>query len=489
MSTLKSPTRTLTSILMECGIVSQEQVNQGLVRQRETKCLIGEALVALGFTSEESIGWALSKQLGIPFVDVRPDAVDAAEVKRFPEVLLRRIQATPLFGSRNELTVAMADPTDQDAIHDIKSAGGGAISIVIGSPGAIRRAIDRVYNAKPGAVWDPAPTAQVVAPAQTVEPRIDVVFDRAGMNLLLFHVRSARAKGASEIHFLPRPEGIAVFYRTDAGLEAQQIERAESGIYLRARLGVLGIPDVDGQDVFARRGSLAFEAEGESMTLDVSHCATALGISTVIRMGPRASAAPELAELGVSPIAEAEIREMAEGPEGLVIVYGPPRSGGSLVLASLASLASRPDRRTLILEPAATAPHPGDATRVRFTSRKAAAAQWEEMVVGQGADVAVLDDVLRGDSIRNTLSGVSVGRLLFVRTDWLDGEALLRFLASDRNGRSVLAYRPFAMLGLPAARREGSATWSDTEQRAGSLAATVLSDEDRDAISNGTARS
>src|SRR5207244_11514386 len=142
----RSPTRTLTSILVEGGIVNEAQVEQALARQRETGTLIGEALVELGFTSEENIGWALSKQLGIPYVDVRPEAIDSEQVRRFPEQVLRRVQAVPLFGSRSELTVAMADPTDGDAVAELKQVAGGALSLVIGSPGSLRRAIDSVYG-------------------------------------------------------------------------------------------------------------------------------------------------------------------------------------------------------------------------------------------------------------------------------------------------------------------------------------------------------
>jgi len=105
-------------------------------------------------------------------------------------------------------------------------------------------------------------------------------------------------------------------------------------------------------------------------------------------------------------------------------------------------------------------------------------------VVGQGADVAILDDFLLGDSIAEVLTSASVGRLVFVRTDWLDGKSLLQYLASTRHGRAVLADRPFALLGLPMARREGSRVWSITEDHAGGLSATILTDEDRDSIGN-----
>jgi hypothetical protein len=80
VSPFQHSTRTLTSILVECGIVTDFQVEQALARQRETGLLIGETLVELGFTTEENIGWALSRQLGFTYADVHPSSVDPALV-------------------------------------------------------------------------------------------------------------------------------------------------------------------------------------------------------------------------------------------------------------------------------------------------------------------------------------------------------------------------------------------------------------------------
>jgi len=482
----KTPTRTLTSILVEGGIVNESQVEQALARQRETGSLIGETLVELGFTSEENIGWALSKQLGIPYVDVRPEAIDAEQVRRFPEQVLRRIQAVPLFGSRSELTVAMADPTDQDAVQELRQIVGGALALVIGSPGSLRRAIDAVFGARKNA---PKSETSGLHPGQdgTPEPPPrDVVWDRAGTNFLMFHLHTARKKGASEIHFTPADGALSIHYRTDSGLEPQATERPEAGIFLRARLGVLGIFDLEGTTDLMSQGSLAMDVGPDRMVLQVSHCRAASGITTVIRLTPRPTEVPELNALGVSPIAEAEIRDMVEGPEGIVIVHGPPRSGGSMVLASLAALATHAPRRVLAIEPSLVTPYPEQVTRLTFGKREDAQATWADLVVGQGADVAILDDFLLGDSIQEALCGASVGRLLFVRTDWLDGKALLRYLAGTRHGRAVFADRPFALLGLPTARREGSRVWGTADERAGGLSAIILTDEDRDKILNGT---
>ncbi len=486
MTRPKSPTRTLTSILVEGGIVNESQVEQALARQRETGSLIGETLVELGFTSEENIGWALSKQLGIPYVDVRPEAIDVEQVRRVPEPVLRRIQAVPLFGSRSELTVAMADPTDQDAIQELRQIVGGALSLVIGSPGSLRRAIDSVYGAKKRAPMAETTHAHAGGDGTAEPPPRDVVWDRAGTNFLMFHLHTARKMGASEVHFTPIESGLSIHYRTDKGLEPQATERPEAAIYLRARLAVLGIFDLEGTSDLMSQGALAADVGPDRMVLHVSHCRAASGIATVIRLSPRPTQVPELNALGVSPIAEAEIRDMVEGPEGIVIVHGPPRSGGSIVLASLAALAAHAHRRMLAIEPSLVTPYPEQVTRLTFGKREDALATWADLVVGQGVDVAILDDVLHGDSIQEALCGASVGRLLFVRTDWLDGKALLRYLAGTRHGRAVFADRPFALLGLGNSRLEGARVWSGAEERAGGMSAIILTDEDRDKIQNGT---
>ncbi len=466
-------TRTLTSILVECGIVTDEQVAQGLARQRETGLLIGETLVELGFTTEENIGWALSRQLGFPYADVHPSSVDAAMVKRFPESLLRRIQAVPLFGTEEETTFAMADPTDVDAVAELKAAAGIPVSLVIGGPGSIRRVLDAVFG---------PPDAGSPHAASPPTSRRDIVWDRAGTNFLAYHLHAAVRARASEIHFIPAGADLTVAYRTDAGLEAQTPEQPETSLYLRARLGVLGIPDVD-DGRGASWGSTVVELGPDRIAVSACHSRTDAGVATVLRLGHAPTEAPDLSLLGLSPLGEAEIREFIDGPEGLIVVTGPPRAGGSLVLASLSALAARSDRRILVFETAHLMPYPAGAIRIPADGHEVA--DWERLAVTLGADVVALDGVLAGQRVESLLGGASVGRLVFARTDWLDSGSLLAFLTRTRGGRAVLRDRPFALITLPAARREGEAAWIDptlAEIQAGSLEVTILSDETRDAL-------
>src|SRR5688500_11173594 len=271
-------TRTLTSILVECGIVTDDQVAQALLRQRDTGHLIGETLVELGFTTEENIGWALSRQLGFPYADVHPSSVDAALVKRFPEGLLRRIQAVPLFGTDDEITVAMADPTDVDAVSELKTAAGTPTSLVIGGPASIRKVLASIYG--------PASTDMPRPQSAAAQGRRDIVWDRAGTNFLAFHLHAAVRARASEIHFVPRGGELTVAYRTDAGLIPQTTEQLETSLYLRARLGVLGVPDVDGTPRLAAWGATVVELGPDRIAVSACHSRTDGGIATVLRIGP-----------------------------------------------------------------------------------------------------------------------------------------------------------------------------------------------------------
>jgi hypothetical protein len=452
------------------------------VRQVETGRLIGETLVELGFTTEENIAWALSKQLGIPYADVHAETLDVELLNRFGETLLRRVQAVPLFRSHDEIVVATTDPTDSEPVGDLREAAGARTTLVIGCPSAIRRALDTVFGLE---------RIEEIVPRTTVPGRFDVVWDRAGTSFLLYHLHTARGRRASEIHFIPSAEGLSIYYRTDTGLEPQGVERPETSGYLRQRLAHLGAPDLAEGGSASAWGSIGVDVAGARVHVGVFHCRSESGVTTVLRLTPVPAAAPDLSTLGLSPIGEAEIRDFVEGPEGLVIVHGPPRSGGSTVLASLAALAARPERRTLVLEPASSAPYPPGTTRIRFTAANVAESDWEQLAVGLGADVVVLDDVLRGGAIEGVLSSAAVGRLVFAKTDWLDGRRLLADLARSRNGRVVLRDRPFAMIALPTSRREGSGVWAtpaEAEGDAGILEATILTEEDRDALLSGGVR-
>ncbi|HEY7728898.1 MAG TPA: ATPase, T2SS/T4P/T4SS family [Candidatus Eisenbacteria bacterium] len=500
--------QSLAQILIETGVVSEAQVEQARTRQRATGGRLGEALVDLGLATEESIGRALARSLGVPYTNVDLSAVDPAVVVRFPEGLLRRALAMPLIDSGGQIVVAMADPSDRSALAELQKAAQAPIAVVVGAPAAIRRALTEWRGeasesapavpaasvpANPSSLSrsasaPPRPAAASGAPrTAAAPPRPAVQPPRpAGVELLLRHLEAARGTRASEIHLVPADaESYGVFYRTDQGLVERDSTPAAAVRALREQLHTLGVPDLARPEDSFAQGSAALSVGDARIQFEATHCRSTAGVATMLRLGPRLDVAPQVSTLGLTPLAEAELTEMCEGPEGIVIVHGPPRTCGTTVLAALTALAARDDRRIVVLEPTSHAPYPPGSTRVRFGSREQAARIWCDIMLGQGADVMVLDGVLHGEAIEALLGGGTIGRLVFARTDWLDGKELLRFLARSRHAPSALRDRPIVLVGLPPGRLEGTSVWSAAEEgglRPGMLTGTLLSIEDRDAL-------
>ena len=438
MSTPQPRTHYLTSALVEAGMLTEEQIEQALARQQETGHRIGETLVEMGMASEEDIAWALARQLDLTFVDVRVEALDFDLVRGYPYALLRRMHAVPLVQIDRELTVAFSDPTDADAVAELEAETGCDVQIAVATASQIATALDAVFGVKREerrAAPEPTPAASGV--------RHDVLWDRSGLMFLQFHVTTAIAQGASEIHFVPGPGQLSVHYRVGAALTQMAMESAEQAPILLARLEALGGPHAAENEIQARGRIVCPIPTGEA-TLEVSIARGTDGESITLFLGSRGASAPDLEELGIDPIDAGRLRNILDGPAGLILVTGPRRAGGSTTLAALAGACDSERRRVLFLETRGGVPVTG-ATRIVASAERARVA-WRELAVGQGADVLALDDVLEGDAVREVLSPAASGRLLLVRTDWQDSFPLVEKLVGQREGRTVLPQRLQAVI-------------------------------------------
>jgi type II secretory ATPase GspE/PulE/Tfp pilus assembly ATPase PilB-like protein len=417
-------------------VVTVEQVERGVLRQRETGLRIGETLVEMGAVTEADVGWALSRQLGLSFVDIDPEALDAALVRGFHETLLRRSDAVPLLRADSSVSFAVADPTDDLALARLEAAAGMPLSLVIGTPTAIRRALDHVLGTRRA---DEPRGSSAGAGAH----HYDVVWERSGDTFLAFHVASALRTGAREIHFLPRDGQVHVYYREAGRLVEVAVEPVLMQESLLARIEALGGP-VAGEARHAR-GPLRCPLPRGEVRLDASLLRSDDGTSITLVLQPDAPAAPSLEALGVDPGDAAELREALAGGAGVVLVGGPRTAGGSTLLASLAAQAADPASRTLAIETRApAAPLPG-VTRLELDAVQARAT-WADVAVAQRADLLVLDDVLTGAAITGILDGAAARRLVLVRTDWCDTGALLDHLLVVPGARAALAPRLLAVL-------------------------------------------
>jgi MSHA biogenesis protein MshE len=425
---LSTSRRNITAILVEAGAVTPDQVVVALSRQQETGRRIGETLVELGFVSEEDIGWALAHQLGIPFVDVRPETLDLELVRSFPDGTLRRLQAVPLFRSEGRITAAVADPTDTDALHELERLGGSAASYVAATPSAIEQALDEILGRRPG--------SRARSGERTSEP-FEVCWDRSGESFLAFHLKWARRLGAAEIHFVCAQGWLHVMHRTAPRVSTLGREPADVMDVLLARFESLGmepLPLGEGH----RRFRASCDVAGIEQAFEASVLLTRDGRSATVRLlgGPERA---RLETLGMEPLDVAQLRERLAEPAGLVLVSGPPHSGITTTLAALLGELAGEERRWAVFAPGHRRwPRPSDHIEL---VDGALASHWRRIAAAHSLDGLVVDGGLEGRHVRAAIGSATQGRWLLARTSWEDSFELLAFLSRGVRGRAALAHR------------------------------------------------
>src|ERR1700740_1709359 len=136
----------LDDLLVKEKIITPEQLEQATKAQKEQNCRLGSALVKLGFLTDEDVTNFLSRQYGVPAINLSYFEIDPAVVKLIPFETAKRYQILPLSRVGASLTIAMVDPTNVFAMDDIKFMTGFNIEPVVASESSIAAGIEKSYG-------------------------------------------------------------------------------------------------------------------------------------------------------------------------------------------------------------------------------------------------------------------------------------------------------------------------------------------------------
>jgi len=138
----------LGEILVHYKIITPEQLEEGLEIQKNREKRIGEILIDLGRVTQDEINWVLGKQLDLPYVQVNIGSIDIQLSKNISEDTLRKFKAIPIMELNDELVIAMADPTDEEAIEAIKEITQRKLKYVLASFKNIGETINQIFHHK-----------------------------------------------------------------------------------------------------------------------------------------------------------------------------------------------------------------------------------------------------------------------------------------------------------------------------------------------------
>src|SRR3954452_18550251 len=136
----------LGDLLVKEKIITPEQLQQAIKVQKAQNCRLGSALVKLSFLTDEDVTNFLSRQYGVPAINLSYFEIDSSVVKLVPHDTAKRYQILPLSRVGASLTIAMVDPTNVFAMDDIKFMTGFNIEPVVASESAILEGIEKVYS-------------------------------------------------------------------------------------------------------------------------------------------------------------------------------------------------------------------------------------------------------------------------------------------------------------------------------------------------------
>src|ERR1017187_10013904 len=136
----------LGEILIKESLITQEQLQKALDFQRANGGKLGSCLTKMGFITDDDITGVLSRQYGVPSINLKYYEIDPTVIKLIPQDTASRYQVIPLSRVGSVLTIAMTDPTNVFAMDDIKFMTGFNVEPVVASESDINAAIQKFYG-------------------------------------------------------------------------------------------------------------------------------------------------------------------------------------------------------------------------------------------------------------------------------------------------------------------------------------------------------
>src|SRR6266581_4175209 len=333
----------VADLLAATGLLPDDKLNalRGVAGQGS----LAEALVSGGFAASEGVARMLAARHHVPLTDLALTGVDKKATDLVPLHVLERLVAIPYALDGDSLRVAIADPADLHAIDELRLATRHQVELSVAARDDILTELRRLSRASE-AFGARAALAEEAALLEEEEEDVDDLDVEDGISeaplvrLVNSIIFQAAEDGASDVHFEPQEDALAVRLRIDGVLhEVQRIpKRMMAGV--TTRLKVLAKLDIaERRKPQDGRISLNAAAAGRMLDIRVATLPTVEGEAVGMRLLDKSKRPPTLEELGLSDEMRKTLEEVVSRPTGALLVTGPTGSGKSTTLyAALAEI-------------------------------------------------------------------------------------------------------------------------------------------------------
>ena len=341
--------RSVGTLLVAENLVTQDQVDAGLVEQSVSGKPIGRVLVERGQLSEVDLARVLAAQAGLDFVDLAEYPVDRGAVGLIPESVARRYRALPIGWSEGRLVVAMADPTNVFALDDIHALTKAEVQAVVVTKDQLLEALDRFHRLDGEAGEVAQIAADSVVEADEASQAREAVDEAPIVRFVNLLITQAVADRASDIHVEPAESDLRIRFRVDGVLhEVMRSPRSiQAGVISRLKI----MADINiAERRLPQDGRMSLTVGGRTIDLRVATHPTVHGEKVVLRILDTSQARLDLADLGFRAEALRRYEACYRKPYGTILVTGPTGSGKSTTLYATLNLLNQDDRNIITVE-------------------------------------------------------------------------------------------------------------------------------------------
>src|SRR6266702_4419668 len=334
----------LGEILVKESLITQDQLQKALEFQRTNGGKLGTTLMKMGYITDDAITGVLSRQYGVPSINLKYYEIDPNVIRLIPQDTALRYQVVPLSRVGSVLTIAMTDPTNVFAMDDVKFMTGFNVEPVVASESAIADAISRFYG---GSHSNGEELSNLMR--DLVEDELELASDETELDAASLEKAAEEApiiklvnliltdsvkRGASDIHLEPYETELRVRFRIDGMLQTVMT------------------PPLKVKDAITSRIKIKYKAEGKKKELDfrVSTVPTLYGEKIVLRLLDKENLRLDMTKLGFESESLKKFERNILRPYGMVLVTGPTGSGKTNTLYSSVATLNKVDTNIMTAE-------------------------------------------------------------------------------------------------------------------------------------------
>ncbi|MCO7226308.1 GspE/PulE family protein [Pleionea sp. CnH1-48] len=342
----------LGDLLVEGGVITEEQLLDALKQQKSTGQRLGSMLVNLGYVGEEQLLTFLAQQLEIEYLDLPNFKINQSVVGRLSEIQARRFRTLVVDEFGDKYHIVMADPTDLNRYDQIQNILQKELKVSVAKESDILRNIDLLYRK----------TSEISSLAEELEDELGTEeFELPGLGettdtdeapvakLLQSIFEEAVQLQASDVHIEPDESVLRIRLRVDGSLQEQVMKekRIVPALVLRLKL-------MCGLDISEKRkpqdGRFNIKVRGHDVDVRLSTMPVQHGESVVMRLLDQTSGIMRLDELGMTPDILQQFRQLLRSQHGMVVVTGPTGSGKTTTLYSALAELNTPEKKIITIE-------------------------------------------------------------------------------------------------------------------------------------------